>query len=245
MGDHGGETLGCGDGGEAGCFVEGAFLDRKAPQDFTGREDSGADAADHLFRAPFDRQNVVMALSAGEFTKTDGHHFEEPAFEGAGEIGVPFDAGQEEDAVGIEGGFVHERFNALGRSAEGDDVEGTDDRDAHGGFVDAIVSEHVGLAFGSGGAVATHDWDDKGLGAVFFPEIDNSLCDAGDVGDAPAADANSNACAFGDAFDDVGGRKFVADVVFDVGNGAIREGLFSVYEPGKVHESRILRAGKR
>ncbi len=240
LGNHGCEALGGADSGKAGGFVKSTFLNGEAAEDFTAGEDASADAADHLFEANAVRVCVV-SLGSGKFAEADGHHLEEAAFERAHEIGMPFDAGEEENAIGIEGGFVHEGFDAFGRFADGDDFEGTDDRDAHGGFVDAVVGEHVRLAFGSGCAVAAHRGNNEGLRALLFPEVDGGFGDAGNVGNAAAADTDGDACAFGDVHGDVGRRQFLADVIFDVGNGAVGERLFGVDEPGKVHVFSILR----
>jgi len=219
--------------------MEGAFLNGEAAEDFAGGENAGADAADHFFEADAVGEGVII-LRAGEFAEADGHHLKEAAFDAAGEICVPLDAGEKEDAVGFEGGFVHEGGDAFGGSADGDDIERTDDGATHGGFMDAVVHEDVCLALGGSGAVAAHGGNDEGLGSVFLPEIDGGFGDAGDVGNATAADADSDACAFGDTLDNVGGRKLLADAVFDVRDGAIGERLFGADEPWKVHVLRIL-----
>jgi hypothetical protein len=99
------------------------------------------------------------------------------------------------DAVGFRGVLVEEGFDAFGRVAERDHFERAAHRAAHGFFDDAVVREHVRLAFGRGRAVASHGREDERVHAAVFPEPDHRLHDGGDVGDAAAADSDGDARA--------------------------------------------------
>ena len=73
------------------------------------------------------------------------------------------------------------------------DVEGTHDGTAHGLLDDAVVREHVGLAFRSGGAVAPHGGKDEWLHAARDPVLRDRSGDGRDVGDAAAAHSDRDA----------------------------------------------------
>ena len=58
---------------------------------------------------------------------------------------------------------------------------------AHGRFVDAVMRQHIGLAFRGSRAVAAHGGKDEWPRALRFPIVHRRSHDGGDIGDAAAA----------------------------------------------------------
>ena len=111
----------------------------------------------------------------------------------AGEIGMPFHAAHQHDAIAFEGVAIHENFDAFGGPAERNHVERADHGAAHGLRDDAVMRQDIGLAFGGRRAVAAHGGKQKRLRALRFPKVDHRAHNGGDVADAPAAHANGDA----------------------------------------------------
>ena len=166
----------------------GVFENRQAADYFSGSKHLTAHRADDVLQAQLVGVGVI-ALRAGELAQADGGHLEQPAFELARKIGVPFDAADQHDTVALKGAAVHECFDAVGRAAGGDHVQGADHRTAHGGRMNAKVREHIGLAFCRCAAVASHGREDERPASLRFPVVHGRARDGGDVGNAAAADA--------------------------------------------------------
>jgi len=159
--------------------------------------------------------------------EADDGHFDEAAFEKAVEIGVGFDAVDEDDAVGFPGVAIHVEGIGKTGAIEFDDFHGGTDGAAHGGGGDVVGFEQSSLALGGGAAVAAHGGNDEGFGAGGEEMIDDGLGDAIDIGDAAAADGDGNGGAgrnwdvrggealAGGGWDvrDVGAREILADAV--------------------------------
>ncbi len=226
------------DRGELGGVVVGVLQNREAAEDFAALQDLAADGADHMFEAELVRIGVIT-LGAGEFAEADRHHLEEAAFDFAREIGVPFDAADQENAGGIEGVAIHEGLDSIRRAAERNHVERTDDRASHGGFVDSEMIEHGGLAFGVRGSVAAHGGEEERLEAARFPEIDDVADDGGEVGDASAADADGDARSGREIGAEVGGGQLAGDGRGDVVKLVVGEILADGEEAGEGHNGII------
>ncbi len=141
----------------------------------------------------------MIALRSGELTEPDGHHLKQSAFDITGKIGMPFDATDEHDSVRIESLLIEKRFDAVGIASEGNYFQPTKDRAPHRGFGNSIVGEHVGLAFGGGGSVASHRGEDERGTPGSGPIVDDRFRDLIDIRDSAASDADGDFRAGGEA----------------------------------------------
>src|SRR5882672_10334837 len=131
------------------------FENRQAAQNFPGGQHLAADAADYLLEPQLVSVGVI-ALSTSKLPETDGHHFEQAAFDFSRKIGVPLDAPNQHHSVAFEGISIHESLDSFVRAPHRYNIERTNHRTAHGGLDDAVVRQNVGLPFRGGGAVAAH-----------------------------------------------------------------------------------------
>ena len=91
----------------------------------------------------------------------------------------------------------------------------------HGGFVNAIVRQHIGLAFGGCAAVAAHGGEDERAGALRFPVIHGRARDGRDIRNAPAADADRDSGPGVHARSELARGQLAQNFAANVGNGAI------------------------
>ena len=106
--------------------------------------------------------------------------------------------------------------------------------------MNAVVRQHVGLAFGGGGAVAAHGGKDERRAALRFPVVHGRAHDGRDIRDAAAADADGDAGAGLDARSELAGCSAGAGLRPRTSrNGAIGEVLADGEHPGKSHVLRI------
>ncbi len=141
------------------------------------------------------------------------------------EIGVPFDAADEHDAVAAESIAIHEGFDAVGGLAERNHIQRADNGAPHGGLVNAVLGQDVGLALGGGGAVTSHGREDERLAALRFPILHHRAGDVRDVGDAAAADTDSDARSGLDARSKLRTCELPFNFARDVRDRAVREFL--------------------
>src|ERR1022692_2422646 len=163
----------------------------------------------------------VIVLRAGELAEPDGDHLEEAAFDFAHEIGVPLHAAGQQHAIAFVGVAVHVGLDALRRFAEGHDVERAAHRAADGFFDDAVMREHVRLAFSGGGAVTAHGREDEGVHALRFPILGGGARDGSDIGDAAAAHADGQGGSGCEALGKSGVVKLPLDFGGHIGNTAV------------------------
>ena len=181
-------------GFELGGVVPGVFQNRQTAQNPAGSQHLASHGANDVLQAEAVGVRVVT-LGAGEFAQPDGHHFEQAAFDLAGEIGVPLDAAHQHDAIGFVSHAVHEGFDAVGGLAERDHFQLAHQRASHGGFGDAVVGQHVGLSLRGGRAVTAHGGKQERPHALFLPVAHHAADNRGDVVDAAAAHADGDARA--------------------------------------------------
>ena len=80
-----------------------------------------------------------------------------------------------------------------GVRAQRNHFELADDGAAHRCFGNAVMRQHVGLAFGGGGAVAAHRGKDERLHALLFPELPRRYATmVAMLANAAAADADGD-----------------------------------------------------
>src|SRR5579872_6446797 len=209
-------------GGQLRGVVIGIFEDGQASKNLAGCEHLPPDCADYMFQAELVGVGVVT-LRAGKLAEANRHHFEQSAFDLAGEIGVPLDTAYQHHAIRFEGVAIHECLDAVARRAEGDDVESADHRTAHGRLVDAIVGEHVRLALRARCPVATHGRENEGMAALRFPELDHRSDDRGDIRDAPASDSDRDARSGFDPRGESGSGQLAPDLAGNIWDCAARK----------------------
>jgi hypothetical protein len=176
----------------------------------------------------------VVVLRAGELAEPDGDHLEEAAFDLAHEIGVPLHAAGQHHTIAFVGVAVHVGLDALRRLAERHDLERAAHRAADGLLDDAVMRQHVGLAFRGGGAVAAHGREDEGMHALRFPIFGGGAGDGGDIGDAAAAYADGYARSGLEARGESGIVKLALDFGGDIGNAAVGKVLTHEQKGGEI-----------
>src|SRR5579862_6079898 len=181
----------------------------------------------------------VVTLCAGELAQTDGHHFEQTAFDLAAEVGVPFDAADEHYAVAVEGVLIHESLDAVGCFPERHHVQRADDRAAHCSLVNAVLGQNCGLPLGGSGAVTAHGREDERPAALRFPIVHHTACDGRDIGDTAAANADGHTRSGFHARGEMGSGELAADLARNVTNRAVREFLTNREQAGNQHDSSI------
>ena len=133
----------------------------------------------------------VQLGGAGDLAHADGHHLDDAALDGRTEVGMRLDPAHEGDRVGSSRELVHVDRHAVDL-AQLHHFHLRLDRAADIALGDAVVLQHLALAFGRGAAVAAHGGEDEGLGAEGL-ELGHHLLHAlGDVGDAAAAHTERN-----------------------------------------------------
>src|ERR1022692_854142 len=226
-------------GVELGGVMVRILEDRQTAQDLTRFQNLPAHAADDVLQAKTVGIHVI-ALRAREFPQTDGHHFEQAAFDLAGEIRVPLDAAYQHHAIGIVRRLVHEGFDAFGGFAQGHHFQLADDGAAHGGFADSVAGQHLGLAGRIGRAVAAHGREDQRPHALLFPILNHVVDDGGDVVDTAAAHADGDARTGLQAAAETAGGELRAHTGGDIGDLAIGKLLANYEKAGKLHDWFIL-----
>jgi len=222
--------------------VVGVLQDREAAQNLAGLQHLPADAGDHMLQAHRVRIGVI-ALRAGEFPESDGHHLNQPALDLAGKIGMPFDAAHQHHAVALVGQLVHERFDPVGGLAERDHLELADHRTAHRGLRDPVMGQHVRLALRRRRAVAAHRREDERLHAGLLPVPHHAVHDGRDVGNAAAANADGDACSRFELRRERARCQLAVDLgryICDPVRGKI---LADDHQAGKVHDGFYFKAG--
>ena len=110
--------------------VIGILHDRQTSHDLARFQHHAADAADDMFQSQLVPVHVI-ALRTGKFAETDRHHLEQAALDFAAEIGVPFGAVNQHDAIGFVGGAIHEGFDVVLRLTQRHHFQLADDGTAH------------------------------------------------------------------------------------------------------------------
>src|SRR5579875_3950218 len=131
------------------------------------------------------------------FTKPDGQHFCYTAFDGAGKVGVRFDAVDQQNRVGLEGVAVTDNGEAF--IAFGLFCEFSNWGDLHGGFNfganvfwgNAVAMEHLCLTLSGRSSMTAHSGHDEGAVPMRFQHADNRSDDAGEIGNATTTHADA------------------------------------------------------
>ena len=89
--------------------------------------------------------------------------------------------------------------------------------------MDAQVRQHFRLAFGGGGAVASHGWEDERGASARFPVIHHGAHDRRDVVDATAAYSDCNSRAGLEVGAEARGRQLFVDLAGNVFDAPVRE----------------------
>ena len=127
------------------------------------------------------------------FAHADHDHLHEPAFAGAAEGDVRFDAIHHGDPIGLGRKPVDVHREPVRGYADLDRLHARADGGSDGLLGDAHAGQHVALSFGGGAAVAAHGREEEGF-APGAPDLGcNGLQDQRQVGDAPAAGGHGNA----------------------------------------------------
>ena len=174
---------------KGGGFVVMIFEDGEAGEDGGVRENDLGHFANDFFVAEAAGGNVHGG-GAFFFAEADDAHFDKAAPDGAEEIGVWFDAVDEDDVIGTEGGRAAEDGGSGGSGPNLADFHGSvNGRDFFG---DVVCGEDVGLSFRCGAAVAAHGWKNERARAGGAEEVDDVLDDLGKIVDAAAANADGD-----------------------------------------------------
>src|ERR1043166_8264909 len=94
---------------------------------------------------------------------------------------------------------AEEGVDAILSRAEGLRVHARANRRFHTRLSDAIAGQDGGLAFRRGSAMAAHGWHEEGLGPRGFEELRNRPDNLLEIGDATAANPDSDLCEIGRA----------------------------------------------
>ena len=138
--------------------------------------------------------------------------------------------------IAFPGVAACEGFDPQLGAAQRDHVEAAYYGTAHGGFVDAVMRQHAGLAFGCTGSVAAHGREEKRPHSLCFPVIDYGAHNYGDIRDAPAADTDGHARSLAQAGGETTGSQFVVYGARDIAEASVGE----VLADGDEHDETIL-----
>ena len=196
------------------------FQDRQAAKNLTRCQHLPPHRPDHLLETHLVGVGVI-ALGAGELAEPDGHHLEQAAFDLAGKIGVPLHPADQHYAVAFKGVLVHECLDAVSGRTERYHLQRADDRATHGGLVNAVVRQNVGLAFRGCRAVAPHGWEQEWVNALRFPKVHHGTNDGGDIVYPSASDADGYAASRLQALAEAGRAQLFPDFIGYVIKGAI------------------------
>ena len=148
-------------------------------------------------------------------------------------------------AVAFKGVAVHVRLNTLRRLAQRHDVERAAHRATDGLLDDAVVRQHVGLAFRGGRAMAAHGRKDEGAHALRLKILDGRARDGGDVRDATAAYADGHARSGLETRGEAGIVKLPLDFGSHIRDAAVGETLTHEEQAGEWHGFMVAKPGRR
>ena len=147
------------------------------------------------------RAVAVDRLRATLLAQSDRAYLGQPTFDRTPEVGVRFDAIDQQHMIGLEGRRAHEHGHFID-VADLLDVHARDDWHAYAFARDAIAGQHVALAVGSGAAVAAHGRHDERIAAELADGFTAGTQDVWHVGNAAAAGGDRHAFVEGDALED-------------------------------------------
>ena len=110
--------------------------------------------------------------------------------------------------------------------------------------LDAVMCEDVSLAFGSRRSVAPHGGKHEGFRPAALPVLDHAFDNGGDIGNAPAADADCNPRARFQIRSKTRRLKLPPGLAADILERAIGEVLPDKQERRKIHD-RIISGSRR
>lgn len=183
--------LSSGDELDGGGFVALVFQDRDAAKDGRIAQHNAGKVTNDAFMAKAGGGDM-HGSGAFLFTEADDGHFDQAASDGPVEIGMGFDAIDENDVIGAKGFNAAVDWSAALALADLADFHRGADFSVHGGFGHAVGGEQFCLAAGAGAAVAAHRRKDKRLGPGGAKEIESGADDFSKVGDAAASHADGD-----------------------------------------------------
>ncbi len=142
-------------------------------------------------------RNVVHAVGVYEgrallLAETHGHHLAGAGLHLAAEGIVGLQPAGNDDAVRLEGIFIHIHRLSSGRNAQLHHLHGGLDGTAHALRGNVVALQYLQLALGCGTAMTSHGRHNKGLRALLLDEIHNGLRDNVYVPNAPASRCDGN-----------------------------------------------------
>src|SRR5882724_11678852 len=166
-------------------FVRGVFHHGDTEQHILLGEDEL-----RRFRQQFAEHVHAVGMQRGgadDLAHADGEHLDDAGFDWGAEVGMRFDARDDDDRVGFGGMLVHIYRHAVIELAQFHHVHAGLDRTSDITLGDAIAFQHFTLAFGGSATVTAHGREDERLGAERLELSDHGLGAFGYVVDAAGA----------------------------------------------------------
>ena len=166
-------------------------------------------------------------------SQADREHLHETAFDRTPKECVRFDPVDDDGCVGLVGQPIRVDGHARWRRSQLDNLQGRSHGRPYGLVGYAEARKHVRLALGSGTSVAAHCRDYERVASKLSETLYDSLDDAVDSRDSPAAHPDGDALPRADSQRYLGSGKLPLDRMLDGDWLGPREALSSFRDPGK------------